>query len=179
MGGVSMAPMAETSAIVLPEMPEKKYSASTTDMPRPPRTQPIIARARSTSAYDIPQRSMRLPAKTKVGIASRTQLCEPVTRLDGSFCSEKLPASSPAKPAMPSENTMGSERIVRIRKVTPTVATSMRSVTPGLAHRAALPRLDQRGQTVDDDQHAADHRREIQPAEIQVERGRERLAVQL
>src|SRR6266478_2950493 len=77
MGGVSMAPMAETSAIVLPEIPEKKYSASTTDMPRPPRTQPIIARARSTSAYDIPQRSMRLPAKMKVGMASSTQLCEP------------------------------------------------------------------------------------------------------
>src|SRR2546425_807539 len=30
-GGVSIEPMAETSAIVEPEMPEKKYSARTTD----------------------------------------------------------------------------------------------------------------------------------------------------
>ena len=125
MGGVSIAPIAETSATVEPEMPEKKYSASTTDTPRPPRTRPTRARARSTSAYDIPQRSIRLPAKTKVGMASKTQLCEPATRLDGSFCSEKLPASSPAKPAMPSENTIGSERIVSTRKVTATVATSI------------------------------------------------------
>ena len=35
-GGVSMEPMADTSAMVEPEMPEKKYSASTTDMPSPP-----------------------------------------------------------------------------------------------------------------------------------------------
>jgi hypothetical protein len=45
-----MEPMAETSAMVEPEIPEKKYSASTTESPRPPRTQPTIARARSTSA---------------------------------------------------------------------------------------------------------------------------------
>src|ERR671924_665447 len=104
-----MAPMAETSAIVEPEMPEKKYSASTTDMPSPPRTQPMRARARSTSAYDMPQRSMRLPAKMNVGMASKTQLCEPATRLDGSFPSEKLPTTSPTKPAIPSEKTIGSE----------------------------------------------------------------------
>src|SRR4030095_11534749 len=125
MGGVSIAPIAETSATVEPEMPEKKYSARTTDTHRPPRNRPTRARSRSTSAYDIPQRSIRLPAKTKCGMASKTQLCEPATRLDGSFCSEKLPASSPAKPAMPSENTIGSERIVSTRKVTATVATSI------------------------------------------------------
>ena len=45
-----MEPMAETSAIVEPEMPEKKYSARTTDMPSPPRTQPTSPRARLTSA---------------------------------------------------------------------------------------------------------------------------------
>ena len=49
-GGVSIEPMAETSAIVEPEIPEKKYSASTTDMPSPPRTQPTSPRARPTSA---------------------------------------------------------------------------------------------------------------------------------
>ena len=98
MGGVSMEPMADTSAMVEPEMPEKKYSASTTDMPSPPRTQPTSTRARLTSAYDIPQRSMRLPANTKVGMARSTQCWVPATRLDGSFSSEKLPIRSPTNP---------------------------------------------------------------------------------
>src|SRR3990170_4186003 len=43
-GGVIMEPMAETAAMVEPEMPEKKYSASTTAMPSPPRTQPTSTR---------------------------------------------------------------------------------------------------------------------------------------
>jgi len=50
MGGVSIAPIADTSAIVEPEMPEKKYSATTTDTPSPPRSQPTSTRARFTSA---------------------------------------------------------------------------------------------------------------------------------
>src|ERR1700675_4899136 len=104
-----MEPMADTSAMVEPEIPEKKYSASTTDMPSPPRTQPTSTRARSTKAYDIPQRSMRLPANTKVGMASSTQLWEPATRLEGSLVSEKLPTSRPVKPARPSAKTIGSE----------------------------------------------------------------------
>src|SRR5258705_11383628 len=112
-----MEPMAETSAIVEPEIPEKKYSASTTDGPRPPRTQPPIARARSTSAYDIPQRSIRLPAKTNVGMASSTQLCEPATSEEGSLVSEKLPTSRPVKPARPSAKTIGSESSVSATKV--------------------------------------------------------------
>src|SRR5581483_1716515 len=161
--GVSMDPMAETSAIVEPEMPEKKYSASTTDMPRPPRTQPMSARARSTRAYDIPQRSIRLPANTKVGMASSTQLCEPATRLEGSFWSEKSPTTSPAKPAMPSANTIGSESTVRTMNVTTTVAISMRSrQVPGGAAAVGAERLRQRGQTVDDHQHAADDGGEVQ-----------------
>ena len=60
-------------------------------MPSPPRTQPTSPRARLTSAYDIPQRSMSAPAKTNVGTARSTQLCEPATRADGIFCKEKFP----------------------------------------------------------------------------------------
>src|SRR2546425_12924724 len=107
MGGVNIEPMAETSAIVEPEMPEKKYSARTTDMPSPPRTQPTRLRARLTRAYDIPQRSMRLPAKINVGMARSTQLCEPATRAEGSFWSEKLPSTRPSMPESPSANTIG------------------------------------------------------------------------
>ena len=36
-------------------------------MPRPPRTQPTIARANSTSAFDMPQRSITVPAKMNDG----------------------------------------------------------------------------------------------------------------
>ena len=60
-------------------MSEKKYATTITDMPSPPLTQPISARASSTSAWLMPQRSIRLPANTKAGIASSTQLCEPDT----------------------------------------------------------------------------------------------------
>ena len=59
-------------------------------------------------------------------MASNTQLCEPATRLEGSFCSEKLPSQSPAKPASPSAKTIGSRQDVRTRKVTTTAATSIR-----------------------------------------------------
>jgi hypothetical protein len=34
---------------------------------------------------------MRLPAKTNVGTASSTQLCEPATSAEGSFWREKFP----------------------------------------------------------------------------------------
>src|SRR5216110_90627 len=110
--------------MVEPEMPEKKYSASTTEMPSPPRTGPTSARARSTSAYDIPQRSIRLPANTKVGMASSTQLCEPATSEEGSLVSEKLPTSRPVKPARPSAKTIGSESSVSTTNVTTTEPTS-------------------------------------------------------
>jgi hypothetical protein len=50
MGGVSIEPMAETSAIVDPEIPEKKYSARTTDIPRPPRARQAHERVRHPAA---------------------------------------------------------------------------------------------------------------------------------
>ena len=58
-----------------------------TDIPRPPRTQPTKARASSTSELDIPARSISEPAKTKDGIASRTQLCEAAIMVEPSCCS--------------------------------------------------------------------------------------------
>ena len=69
-------------------MSEKKYETTMTDMPRPPRSQPTSARARSTSAFDMPQRSISVPAKMKLGIASRTQFCEAPTRLEATISSE-------------------------------------------------------------------------------------------
>src|SRR6266705_1593182 len=85
-GGISAEPSAETSAIFDPQISEKKYATTSTDMPSPPLTQPISARASSTSAWLMPQRSIRLPANTKAGMASSTQLCEPDTSAEESCC---------------------------------------------------------------------------------------------
>ena len=67
-----VAPMAETSAMVEPEMPEKMYSAITTAIARPPRIQPTTACASWTRRTAIPPVSMRMPAKMNSGIASST-----------------------------------------------------------------------------------------------------------
>ena len=135
-----MAPIADTSAMVEPEMPEKKYSASTTDMPSPPRTQPTSTRARLTSAYDIPQRSMRLPANTKVGMARSTQCWVPATRLDGSFCSEKLPIRRPMKPERPRAKTMGIDSAARATNESPTAPNSTAQWPSGPCSPGQRPR---------------------------------------
>src|ERR1700675_4397259 len=85
-GGISAEPSAETSAIFDPQMSEKKYATTITDMPRPPLSQPISARASSTSAWLMPQRSIRLPAKKKGGMGSSPQLCDPDTSAEESCC---------------------------------------------------------------------------------------------
>ena len=72
----------------------------------------------------MPQRSMRLPAKTNVGMARRTQCWVPATRLDGSFCSEKLPIRSPRKPERPSAKTMGMDSAARTMNEMPTAPKS-------------------------------------------------------
>ena len=64
-------------------MSEKKYETTMTDMPSPPRSQPTNARARSTSAFDMPQRSIIDPAKIKDGIASNTQFCDAADQARG------------------------------------------------------------------------------------------------
>src|ERR1051325_122682 len=180
MGGVSMAPMAETSAIVEPEIPEKKYSASTTDMPSPPRTQPTSTRARFTSAYDMPHFSIRFPANTNVGIASSTQCCVPETRLEGSFCSEKLPSTSPTKPATPSAKTMGMASAARTMKARPTAPKSTLLGFGDVEHGPPpAPAVGDRREAVDRDEDASHDGREVQPPEVEVERRRRREAVQL
>jgi len=72
MAGMVVAATAETSATVEPEIPEKMYSAATTAIPRPPRTQPTSATARATRRRAIPPVSMSAPASTKSGKASST-----------------------------------------------------------------------------------------------------------
>ena len=103
-----VAPIADTSAMVEPEMPEKMYSATTTAIARPPRIQPISACARCTRRTAMPPVSISMPAKTNSGIASRTKestdwwICCMMTM------SGKLPLhKSPASPAAPIANATG------------------------------------------------------------------------
>ncbi len=77
MGGIMVEPMAETSATVEPEIPEKMYSATTTAMESPPRIQPTSACARRTSRTAMPPVSMRAPARMKRGMARSTKESTP------------------------------------------------------------------------------------------------------
>src|SRR6185295_10034795 len=102
-------PSAETSALLEPQMSEKKYDTTITDMPSPPRSQPTSARANSTSECDMPARSIRLPANTNDGIASSTQLCDAAIMLEPSCCRGKPPIHRPTTPAAPRQKTIGSD----------------------------------------------------------------------
>ena len=73
MPGMVVDATAETSATVEPEMPEKMYSAATTAMPSPPRTQPTSATASRTRRCAMPPVSMSAPARMKSGSESRTK----------------------------------------------------------------------------------------------------------
>ena len=75
--------MAETSAAVEPEMPEKRISATTTTIASPPRTFPTIAIARSTMRSEIPPDSISAPARMKSGMASSTNESTPPRILIG------------------------------------------------------------------------------------------------
>ena len=73
-------------------------------------------------------------------MASRTQLCEPATRLDGSFWSEKLPSARPSAPERPSAKTIGIESATSPAKRITTAAKNTAqtpSLTPGGRPRQA------------------------------------------
>src|SRR5512137_1586843 len=53
MGAIRREPMAEISAAVEPEMPEKRYSPTSTTMPRPPLIWPTMVLARYTNRSEI------------------------------------------------------------------------------------------------------------------------------
>ncbi len=107
-------------------MSEKKYDTTITDIPRPPRSQPTSARASSTSECDMPARSIRLPANTKEGMASSTQLCDAAIMLEPSCCIGNPPSHRPVTPAAPRQNTIGSDSSRSAMKTTPVAASSTR-----------------------------------------------------
>ena len=81
--GTSSELIAETSAAVDPEMPENRISATTATIPRPPRTRPTMALARSTIRSEMPPDSMSAPARMNSGMASRTKESTPPRSLIG------------------------------------------------------------------------------------------------
>ncbi len=86
--------IADTSAAVDPEIPEKRISATTTTIASPPRTLPTIAIARSTMRSEIPPDSMSAPARMKSGIASSTKESTPPRILIGRMMSPTPPIPS-------------------------------------------------------------------------------------
>ena len=74
----------------------------------------------------MPQRSIKLPANTKEGMASKTQLCEPDTSAEENCCIGYPPIQRPAMPATPSANTIG---IDSRTSTTNMMATLKRSMT--------------------------------------------------
>ena len=81
--GTSSELIAETSAVVDPEIPEKRISATTATMASPPRTRPTRTMAKSTVRSEIPPASINVPATMKSGMARRTNESTPPRILIG------------------------------------------------------------------------------------------------
>src|SRR3954447_26667109 len=80
-------------------------------------------------------------------------------------------------PAMPSANTIGIDKRISATKTMATDASSMND--PASVLRLALrQRRDHHRNTVDRDQDAADHRRRVEPGEIDLKPGRDQRAVE-
>ena len=64
-------PMAETSAMALPETPPNRVEPTTVTWPRPPRTWPTMEEARAIIRSDRPPFIISSPVKMNRGMASR------------------------------------------------------------------------------------------------------------
>ncbi len=130
--------MAETSATVEPEMPEKMYSATTTAIERPPRIQPTSTWASRTRRTAMPPVSMRAPARMKSGMASSTKestpskICLAITESGYSPLHQ-----SPAKPETAMTKDTGTPRARKTRKQSAMMAITGR---PRRGPRGRRPR---------------------------------------
>ena len=112
-------PMAETSATVEPEIPEKMYSATTTAIERPPRIHPTSTWARRTRRTAMPPVSIRAPARMKRGIASRTKESTPSKICFTTTVSGYCPLHhNPRKPETPITKATGTPIPSRTKKET-------------------------------------------------------------
>ncbi len=131
-------PMADTSATVEPEIPEKMYSATTTAIESPPRIQPTSTWARRTRRTAMPPVSMKAPARMKSGIASSTnestpsKICLTITVSGYSPLHQR-----PMKPATPMTKATGIPSRRRTTKETAMIGIMPR---PGPAPRGGRAR---------------------------------------
>src|SRR5687767_8815344 len=139
MGGIIVEPMAETSATVEPEMPEKMYSATTTAIDRPPRTQPTSTCASRTSRTAMPPVSMSAPASMKRGMASSTKESTPSNVclricVSGCWPLHQKPASA-AMPTVKETGTASRRRTMKVRPMTTTTSVRRGRAAPQERHR--------------------------------------------
>src|SRR3989304_4647507 len=85
MAGITTLPMAAASATDDPEISLWIIVATTVTMARPPRMNPTRLLARFTRRREIPDVSMRPPARMKRGMASRGKLEAPEKRFSGTM----------------------------------------------------------------------------------------------
>ena len=137
MGGIIVEPIAETSATVEPEMPEKMYSATTTAIESPPRIHPTRTWASRTRRTAIPPVSIREPARMKRGMASRTNESTPSNICFTTTVSGYCPLhQSPTKPETPITKATGTPSARRTRKQTAISAIMPRRARPRRGGRA-------------------------------------------
>jgi hypothetical protein len=85
--------MAAASATEEPEISLWIRVATTVTIASPPRMNPTRLLARLTSRWEIPDVSMRPPARMKSGIASSGKLDAPENRLRGTTESDEAPVT--------------------------------------------------------------------------------------
>src|SRR5688572_9437032 len=155
MGGIMVEPMADTSATVEPEMPEKIYSATTTAIDRPPRTQPMSTCASRTRRTAMPPVSMSAPARMKRGMARRTNESTPSNVclriwVRGCWPLHQNPAIA-ATPTVKETGTASRRRTTKVRPMTTTMLVRGGRAPP------------QQGQRVEDHERAADRHGGVDP----------------
>ena len=77
MAGSMMEPIAATSALLEPEMPENTAIATTITTLSPPRTRPHTRSRKAMRRVDMPFTLITSPASTKNGMESSTKLPTP------------------------------------------------------------------------------------------------------
>ena len=89
-------PIAAASATDEPEISLWIMVATTVTIASPPRTKPTMLFARLTRRWEMPEVSMRPPARMKSGIASSGKLEAPEKRFSGTTLSDAAPVQSMA-----------------------------------------------------------------------------------
>src|SRR3990172_2218190 len=131
MAGMTTLPMAAASATEEPEISLWIMVATTVTMANPPRMNPTRLLARLTSRREMPEVSMRPPARTKRGGARRGKLEAPANRFRGTTLREV-------------DCFQSRKRMVVMLRPKPmgTLITVRRTITPRISHSTPLPLLD-------------------------------------